>query len=121
MTELLAPLRTLFEYVAALPASIEFRGSFYVAPYTTVAHVLSMCFFAGLILVMDLRLLGAAFMRTPFSALQGRLFPLQMAGIVAAAGTGLVLAFGDPLRFYVNVLLDEDVPDGAGWHQRAGV
>ena len=101
--ELLAPLRRLAEYVDMMPSSIAFRESIYVSPYTTVAHVIAMCFFAGLILAMDLRLMGWAFMRTPFSHLQKKLFPLQMLGMAAAAVTGLVLTFGDPLRFYGNI------------------
>lgn len=102
-SELLAPLRSLAEYVDMMPASIAFRESIYVSPYTTVSHVVAICFFAGLILVMDLRLLGWAFMSTPFSQLQKRLFPLQMLGMALAAITGLVLTFGDPLRFYANI------------------
>ena len=102
-SELLAPLRSLAEFVDMMPASIAFRESIYVSPYTTVAHVVAMCFFAGLILIMDLRLLGWAFMETPFSHLQRRLFPLQMLGMALAAATGLVLTFGDPLRFYGNI------------------
>ena len=101
--ELLAPLRSLAEYVDMMPSSIAFRESIYVSPYTTVTHVLAVCFFAGLILVMDLRLLGWAFMRTPFSHLQRKLFPLQMLGMAFAGITGLVLTFGDPLRFYSNI------------------
>ena len=45
------------------------------SPYLTVAHVLSMCLFAGLIVMMDLRLLGIGNMSTPFSEVQKRLFP----------------------------------------------
>src|SRR5688572_4465334 len=75
--ELLAPLRSLAEYVDMMPSSIAFRESIYVSPYTTVAHVIAMCFFAGLILAMDLRLMGWGFMKTPFSHLQKRLFPLR--------------------------------------------
>src|SRR5687767_15705073 len=95
--ELLAPLRSLAEYVDMMPSSIAFRESIYVSPYTTVAHVVAMAFFAGLILMMDLRLMGVANMSTPFSQVQRRLFPLQMIAMAAAAATGLVLAFGDPL------------------------
>lgn len=102
-SDLLAPLRSLAEVVDMMPASIAFRESIYVSPYMTVAHVVAMCFFAGLILIMDLRLLGWAFMETPFSHLQKRLFPLQMLGMALAAATGLVLTFGDPLRFYPNI------------------
>jgi hypothetical protein len=102
-SELLAPLRSLAEYVDMMPSSIAFRESIFVSPYTTVSHVVAICFFAGLILVMDIRLLGWGFMNTPFSQLQKRLFPLQMLGMAAAAITGLVLTFGDPLRFYANI------------------
>ena len=102
-SELLAPLRSVAEYDDMMPLSIAFRESIYVSPYTTVAHVVAMCFFAGLILVMDLRLVGWAFMGTPFSHLQKRLFPLQMLGMTLAGITGLVLTFGDPLRFYGNI------------------
>jgi hypothetical protein len=103
MAELLAPIRSIFEYVDMMPSSIAFRESIYVSPYTTVAHVVAMAFFAGLILMMDLRLMGVANMSTPFSQVQRRLFPLQMLAMGAAAATGLVLAFGDPLRFYSNI------------------
>jgi hypothetical protein len=102
-SELLAPLRSLAEYVDMMPWSIAFRESIFVSPYTTVSHVVAICFFAGLILVMDIRLLGWGFMSTPFSQLQKRLFPLQMLGMALAAITGLVLTFGDPLRFYANI------------------
>ena len=86
-----------------LPASIAFRESSYVSPYTTVAHVVAMGLFAGLIVMMDLRLMGLAFMTATFSHLQRRLFPLQMLGMGLAMATGLGPTFGDPLRFYFNV------------------
>jgi hypothetical protein len=102
-SELFAPLRSLAEFVDMLPASIAFRESSYVSPYTTVAHVVAMGVFAGSIVMMDLRLMGLAFMPTAFSHLQRRLFPLQMLGMGLAMATGLVLTFGDPLRFYFNI------------------
>lgn len=103
MAELLSPLRALFEWVDALPWSIGIRESLYFSPYLTVSHVVSMCFFAGLIVMMDLRLLGIGNMRTPFSDLQKRLFPWQMVGMACSSVTGLTLAFSDPMRFYVNI------------------
>ena len=96
-------LRSLFETVNEFPSSIAIRESLYFSPYLTVAHVISMCFFAGLIVMMDLRLLGVGNMRTPFTQLQRRLFPWQMLGMGCAAVTGLTLAYSDPMRFYVNI------------------
>jgi hypothetical protein len=103
MAEFFAPLRAIFAFVSELQTSIAIRESLYFSPYLTVSHVVVMAFVAGLVLMMDLRLLGVANMRTPFSELQRRLFPWQMFAMTLAAITGLTLAFADPMRFYVNI------------------
>jgi hypothetical protein len=41
--------------------------------------------FAGLVLMMDLRLLGIGNVRTPFSQVHRTLFPWQMFGITCSA------------------------------------
>jgi hypothetical protein len=103
MSDLLMPLRSLFETVNEFPTSIAIRESQYFSPYLTVSHVVVMSLVAGLVLMMDLRLMGLANMRTPFSELQRRLFPWQMFGMSLAAITGLTLTYSDPMRFYVNI------------------
>ena len=103
MPEFLTPLRDLFQWVSEFPTSIAIRESQYVSPWLTVSHVVSMCFFAGLIVMMDLRLLGVGNMSTPFATLQRRLFPWQMVGMAMSAVTGLTLAYSDPMRFFVNI------------------
>ena len=103
MAEFLMPLRGLFEYVNELPTSIQIRESQYFSPYLTVSHVVVMAIVAGLVLMMDLRLMGLANMRTPFTELQRRLFPWQMFGMTLAGITGLTLTYSDPMRFYVNI------------------
>lgn len=96
-------LRSLFEYVDAFPSSIAIRESINGYPALLTSHVVSMCLFAGLIVMMDLRLLGVGNMRTPFSEVQKRLFPWQMFGMVTSSLTGLVLVYAQPMRFYGNV------------------
>jgi hypothetical protein len=103
MADLMKPLHDLFFWVSEFPSSIAIRESQYVSPYLTVSHVISMCIFAGLIVMMDLRLLGVGNMRTPFSEVQKRLFPWQMVGMTLSAITGLTLTYSDPMRFYVNI------------------
>jgi len=103
MGQLFMPLHDLFDYVANLESSIALRESQYVWSLFEVAHVISMCLFAGLIIMMDLRLLGIGNMQSPFSQLQKRLFPWQMVGMTFSAITGFVLVFGDPMRFYANI------------------
>jgi hypothetical protein len=103
MGDIFKPLHDLFFYVSELENSIALRESQYVWSLFEVAHVVFMCIFAGLIIMMDLRLLGIGNMQTPFSQLQRRLFSWQMLGMAGSAITGTVLVFGDPMRFYANI------------------
>ena len=87
MADLFKPLHDLFFWVSEMENSIALRESQYVWPMFEVVHVVFMCLFAGLIVMMDLRLLGVGNMQTPFSQLQRRLFPWQMVGMAGAAMT----------------------------------
>src|SRR5688572_32145718 len=104
MAEYLTPLHDLFFYVSEMEKSIELRGSQYVWAWLLVAHIIAMCLFAGTIIMMDLRLMGVGNMQTPFSQVQRRLFPWQMAGMAFAAITGLALVFGNPMNYVTNII-----------------
>jgi hypothetical protein len=93
-------LRVWFEWVDALPSSIAIRESLYGYPALLTTHVIGMAIFAGLIAMMDLRLVGIAFKRTPVSQIQKQLFPWQMLGLVVSSITGLLLFYGQPLRYW---------------------
>jgi hypothetical protein len=96
-------LRPWFEWLDAQSTSIAIRESIYGYPALLTVHVLSMALFAGLVLMMDLRLVGVAYRRTPVSEIQKRLFPWQMLGMAVSAATGLVLFYGQPMRYYGKV------------------
>jgi hypothetical protein len=104
MAEFLMPLRSVFEAVAEWPNSIALRESQYAWAWVLVFHLVSMSIFAGLVVMMDLRLLGVGNMKTPFSQVQRRLFPWQMLGMTLSAITGIVLVFADPMKFYGNII-----------------
>jgi hypothetical protein len=104
LADYFAPLRSLFEWVAEFPSSIALRESQYVMPWVFVLHVVSMCMFAGTILMMDLRLLGIGHMQTPFSQVQRRLFPWQIAAMVFSSATGLALVWGNPMNYVTNII-----------------
>jgi hypothetical protein len=103
MVEFLSPLRAVFEWVGAFESSIALRESQYVWALVLTTHVIFLCGFAGLITMMDLRLLGIGNMGTPFSQLQRWLFPWQMVTMAGSSITGLVLVFSDPMRFWVSI------------------
>jgi hypothetical protein len=96
-------IRSVFEAVDALPSSVAIRESIYGYPALLTAHVIAMCLFAGLVIMMDLRLVGLAYRETPVSQIQRRLFPWQMVGMTLSAITGGLLFYGQPLRYYGKV------------------
>jgi hypothetical protein len=96
-------IRALFEWIDVMPSSIALRESTYGYAVVLTAHLVSMCLFAGLILMMDLRLVGWGNLRTPISELQKRLFPWQMVGFALSALTGLLLVYSQPFRYYGKV------------------
>ena len=91
------------EWLEGLAWTTAIRESIW-GPIIQTAHVASIVFFAGLVIVMDLRLVALAFTDTSAAHLQRRLFPWQMGGLVASTATGILLCLVDPLRYYGNVL-----------------
>ena len=97
-------LRSLFEWVDAFPSSIAMRESLYAFPVLLTVHLISLAMFAGLVVMMDLRLLGVAYRGTPFSEVQARLFPWQMVGMAVTSLAGLLLFYAQPMRYFGKVL-----------------
>ena len=96
-------IKSVFEYVNEFPSSIAIRESIYVYPAILTTHIVGMCVFAGLVIMMDLRLLGVGNNSTSISQIQRRLFPWQMVGMAISSVSGLVLVYTQPMRFYPNV------------------
>ena len=92
------------EWLEGLPWTTAIRESAWGYPIILTAHVASIVAFAGLVIMMDLRLLGVAFTDVPQTQIQRRLFPWQMAAFVPSTATGLLLCCIDPLRYYGNVI-----------------
>ena len=95
-------LRTLFETVEAFPSSVAIRESLNGYPILLTSHVIGMCVFAGLVMMMDFRLAGCGNRSTSITDVQSRLFPWQMVGLVISAISGLLLVYGQPMRFFPN-------------------
>ena len=66
-------------------------------------HVMTLILFAGTIFVVDLRLLGVVFKKTPVSVISDRILPLTIVGIALMVATGLALFFAKPLLYYHNL------------------
>ncbi|MGA0606758.1 DUF6644 family protein [Phenylobacterium sp. VNQ135] len=81
----------------ALASSLNFWG------LLEGTHVLTLMLFAGTIFLVDLRLLGVAFKRTPVSVISDRVLPLTVFGFVLMLLTGLALFYAKPLLYYHNL------------------
>ena len=95
-------LRSLFEWVDAMPSSVALRESLNAYPMLLTLHVVSMCLFAGIIIYWDMRLVGLAINRVPVSKIPTQLFPWAMTGFALNAITGGLLVYSQPLRYFSN-------------------
>jgi hypothetical protein len=95
--------RSFFEWVDTFPTSIALRESDYGFAFLLTSHVVAIAWFAGLILMMDLRLMGWGNRGTPISQIQKRLFPWQMVAMGVSAVNGLLLVYSQPMRYYGKV------------------
>ena len=93
-----------FTWLEGLAWTTALRESPYGYPLIETSHVASIVVFAGLVIMMDLRLVGVAFTNAPLAQIQQRLFPWQMGSFVPSMATGILLFCVDPLRYYRNVL-----------------
>ena len=93
-----------FAWLEGLAWTTALRESPYGYPLIETSHVACIVVFAGLVIMMDLRLLGLAFTNAPLAQVQRRLFPWQMVSFVPSTATGILLFCVDPLRYYRNVL-----------------
>jgi hypothetical protein len=66
-------------------------------------HLICMMLFAGTIFVVDLRLLGVTFRKTPVSVVSDRVLPLTVFGFILVVLSGLALFFAKPEFYYHNI------------------
>src|SRR5262245_22366198 len=72
-------------------------------PLVESVHVLTLCVFVGMSVMLDLRLLGIALRKVPVAEVTDRVLPLMVGGFVVMFITGLLLFYAIPVRSYQNV------------------
>ena len=83
--------------------SIALLESLYMYPWIESAHVLSICFFIGILLFVDLRLMGVAFTKLPISEMNRKVLPWSLFGFGLMTLTGFLLFYAIPVRSYQNI------------------
>ena len=91
------------QWLAGTPGSIALHESLYMYPLVESVHVLTLCLFVGMSVLLDLRLLGVTLRAVPASEVIERLVPWMLAGFVVMVATGVLLFYAIPIRSYQNV------------------
>jgi hypothetical protein len=91
------------QWLAETRGSIALHESLYMYPLVESAHVLTLCLFLGMAVMLDLRLLGVALRRVPMTEITGRLGPWMVAGFVVMVITGGLLFYAIPVRSYQSI------------------
>ncbi len=90
-------------WVSETKWSIALLESLYMYPWIESAHVLSICFFIGILLFVDLRLMGVAFTKLPISEMNKKVLPWSLFGFSLMMLTGFLLFYAIPVRSYQNI------------------
>jgi hypothetical protein len=96
-------LLPFFQWLADTPWSIALHESLYMYPLLESVHVLTLCVFVGMAMILDLRLLGWTLRGVPVSELTDRLMPWMKAGFVVMVATGVLLVYAIPVRSYQSI------------------
>ncbi len=83
--------------------SIALVESLYLYPWIESAHVLSICFFVGILIFVDLRLMGLVFDKLPISEMNRKVLPWSLFGFGLMTITGFLLFYAIPIRSYQNI------------------
>ena len=91
------------EWLADTPWSVALHESLWMYPIIESVHVLTLCLFLGMVLMLDLRLLGLMNRATAVTEIVERLMPWTVTGFVVMVVSGLALFYAIPVRTYQNI------------------
>jgi hypothetical protein len=67
-------------------------------------HLITVGLFFGTILIVDLRILGLVFKKTPIHEVSDRVLPLTMVGFLGLVVTGAIVFMSKPEEYYHNLM-----------------
>ncbi len=91
------------QWIGDTPGSIALHESIWAYPIVESVHVLTLCLFLGLAVMLDLRLIGASFGDVPVSQMVKRLEPWTLAGFIIMVISGVLLFYAIPVKTYLNI------------------
>jgi hypothetical protein len=92
-----------FTWLSETSWSVDLHESEIAYSIIESMHVWTLCVFFGLMMMVDLRLLGWTMRAVPVSEVLDRVLPWAIAGFVVMVITGALLVLAIPLRSYQNL------------------
>lgn len=78
------------------------RESLWTFPAIETVHLLALAFSVGIIVLVDLRLIGAAMKDQPVTEVFERLQPMALKGFAINVVSGLLLFWSEPMKCYTS-------------------
>jgi len=95
-------LLQFFEWTNNLSFSVAYRESLWYFPVTQAFHLVALAFFAGAIMVVDVRLLGAGLNKYPVAKVARDARPWLVGSFIVMALTGIPQFMANAMRYYDN-------------------
>ena len=91
-----------FEWCEATRLGLAVRESVWLFPVVEAVHLLGLSLLGGVVLLVDLRMLGAGLTRTPVPVLARSVRPWLRAAVTLMALTGLLLFLSEAVKCYYS-------------------
>ena len=88
------------QWLEQTPVGTSVRDSLWLFPIIETVHLLALAFSVGIIIFVDLRLVGLAFRDRPVSEVFDRLQPMALKGFAVNVVSGLLLYISEPVKCY---------------------
>jgi hypothetical protein len=93
----------LCQWLAETRGSVALHESIYMYPLVESVHVLTLCIFVGMSVLLDLRLMGVMLPQVRASEMAARLLPWMKSGFAVMIITGVLLFYAIPVRSFHNI------------------
>jgi len=92
-----------FEWIAHTGPGVLIQRSTYAFPVLEVLHLMGLTLLLGVVLTLDLRLLGVGLRRQAAPVVVQSLSPAFWAGLALTLGSGTILFIGEPVKCFFNL------------------
>ena len=96
-------LLSLVQWLNETPWSVFLRENDYSFAIIETVHILGLAFSVGLIMWVDLRLMGVSMRRKRVTDIVGQFEPWATGGLVIMFTSGLLLLVSEPLKCYMTI------------------